>query len=353
MTKKRVGIVGASGYSGEELVRLLLAHPHVELTAVTSRQYAGQSLAQIFPRFAHHPQARELRFSDPRADLLARQAQIIFLALPHGVAAEFAAPLLQLGCQVIDLSADFRVKSAEVYKEFYAHDHPAPELLGQSVYGLPELHRADIKKSFLIASPGCYPTSVLVPTVPLIKAGLVKPTGIIADSLSGVSGAGRKLELDYLFVECNESVRPYSVPKHRHLSEIEQELSIAAGQAVTIQFTPHLIPVNRGILTTLYLAPAEHFGDPDGMNRLAREIADCYGKAYGTEPFIRLMEGKALPDTKHVVGTNVIEIAWRLDPRTGRLIVMSAVDNLIKGASGQAVQSMNILCDFPETAGLI
>src|SRR5258707_1638769 len=165
---KKVAIVGASGYSGEELVRLLLAHPHVELTAVTSRQYAGQSLAQIFPRFAHYPQARELRFSDPRADLLARQAQIIFLALPHGVAPEFAVPLLQLGCQVIDLSADFRVKSAEVYKEFYTHDHPAPELLAQSVYGLPELHRADIKKSFIVASPGCYPTRLLVPTVRLI-----------------------------------------------------------------------------------------------------------------------------------------------------------------------------------------
>jgi N-acetyl-gamma-glutamyl-phosphate reductase len=353
MTKKRVGIVGASGYSGEELVRLLLSHPHVDLTAVTSRQYAGQSLAQIFPRFAHYPGARELRFSEPKAELLARQAQVIFLALPHGVAAEFAVPLLQHGCQVIDLSADFRVKSPAVYKEFYAHDHPAPELLAQSVYGLPEIYRAEIKKSFLIASPGCYPTSVLVPTIPLIKAGLIKATGIIADSLSGVSGAGRKAELDYLFVECNESVRPYGVPKHRHLSEIEQELSIAAGQVVTIQFTPHLIPVNRGILTTLYLAPAEHFGDAGGMNRLAREIAECYDKAYGAEPFVRLLDSKSLPDTKHVVGTNVIEIAWRLDPRTGRLIVMSAEDNLVKGASGQAVQSMNILCDFPETAGLI
>ena len=353
MTKKRVGIVGASGYSGEELVRLLLAHPHVELTAVTSRQYAGQSLAQIFPRFAHYPQARELRFSEPKAELLARQAQVVFLALPHGVAAEFAVPLLQQGCHVIDLSADFRVKSAAVYKEFYAHDHPAPDLLGQSVYGLPELHRAEIKKSFLIASPGCYPTSVLVPTVPLLKAGLIKHTGIIADSLSGVSGAGRKAELDYLFVECNESVRPYGVPKHRHLSEMEQELSLAANQPVTIQFTPHLIPINRGILTTLYLAPAEHFASADGMNHLAKEITDCYAKAYGNEPFVRLLEGKALPDTKHVAGTNVIEIAWRLDPRTGRLIVMSAEDNLVKGASGQAVQSMNILCDFPETAGLI
>jgi N-acetyl-gamma-glutamyl-phosphate reductase len=349
---KTVAIVGASGYSGEELVRLLLSHPHVELSTVTSRQYAGQTLAQVFPKFANHPRAKTLRFSKPKAELLAKQGQIVFLALPHGVAAEFAVPLLQLGCQVIDLSADFRVKSPAVYQEFYAHDHPAPELLAQAVYGLPEIYRAEIKKASLIASPGCYPTSILLPTLPLLKAGLIKSTGIIADSLSGVSGAGRKADPDYLFVECNESVRPYGVPKHRHLSEIEQELSLAAGAAVTIQFTPHLIPVNRGILTTLYLAPANHFADAKGMGDLAEKVSACYQAAYGNEPFVRLLEGKALPDTKNVVGTNVIEIAWRLDPRTGRLLVMSAEDNLVKGASGQAVQSLNILCGFPETAGL-
>ena len=344
MKTKQIAIVGASGYSGEELVRLLLSHSHAELTAVTSRQYAGQTLAQIFPKFAHHPRAKGLRFSEPKAELLAKQAQIVFLALPHGVAAEFAVPLLQLGCQVIDLSADFRVRSAAVYKDFYAHDHPAPELLARAVYGLPEVYRAQIKTASLIASPGCYPTSILLPTVPLLKAGLVEPTGIIADSLSGVSGAGRKAELDYLFVECNESVRPYGIPKHRHLSEIEQELSLAAGTQVTIQFTPHLIPVNRGILTTLYLTPAKATLD---------QVAACYQAAYANEPFVRLLEGKALPDTKNVVGTNVIEIAWRVDPRTGRLIVMSAEDNLVKGAGGQAVQSMNLMCGFPETAGLI
>ena len=346
---KQVAIVGASGYSGEELVRLLLSHPHAELAAVTSRQYAGQTLAQVFPKFAHHPRARTLRFSEPRAELLAKQAQIVFLALPHGVAAEFAVPLLQLGCQVIDLSADFRVKSAAVYKDFYAHDHPAPELLAQSVYGLPEVYRDQIKNASLVACPGCYPTSILLPTVPLLKAGLVQSAGIIADSLSGVSGAGRKAELDYLFVECNESVRPYGIPKHRHLSEIEQELSLAAGTQVTIQFTPHLIPVNRGILTTLYLQPAAPHPQPSTLD----QVGACYQAAYANEPFVRLLEGKALPDTKNVVGTNVIEIAWRLDPRTGRLIVMSAEDNLVKGASGQAVQSMNLMCGFPETAGLI
>jgi len=353
MQTKQIAVVGASGYSGEELVGLLLRHPHVDLVAVTSRQNAGQTLAQIFPKFASHPKSKALRFAEPNAELIAKQADVVFLALPHGVAAEYAVPLLQGGCMVIDLSADFRLKSAEIYKEFYAHDHPAPDLLATSVYGLPEIHRDQIKQATLIASPGCYPTSILLPTIPLVKAKLVNPHSIIADSLSGVSGAGRKAEPDYLFVECHESVRPYGVPKHRHLSEIEEQLSLAAGTKITIQFTPHLIPANRGILTTLYLAPTEHFADAAGAARLGEKIAACYRASYGHEPFVRLLEGQALPDTKNVVGTNVMEIAWRLDPRTGRLIVMSAEDNLVKGASGQAVQSMNILCGFAETAGLV
>jgi N-acetyl-gamma-glutamyl-phosphate reductase len=344
MNTNKVAVIGASGYSGEELVRLLLWHPYVELTAVTSRQYAGQALAAVFPRFAHNATARTLYFTEPKAELLATQAEIVFLALPHGVAAEYAAPLLQAGCRIIDLSADFRVKSPDVYKEFYGHEHPAPQLLNNAVYGLPEIYRSRIRDAALIASPGCYPTSILLPTIPLLKAGLIDPSNVIADSLSGVSGAGRKVELDYLFVECNESVRPYGLPKHRHLSEIEQELSLASNQRVIIQFTPHLIPVSRGILTTLYLSP----GPGVDSDKLAR----TYDEAYGKEPFVRLLGNTALPDTKNVVGTNVLEIAWRLDPRTSRLIVMSAEDNLVKGASGQAVQSMNLMCGFPETAGL-
>ncbi len=350
---KTVAVIGASGYSGEELVRLLLNHPFVDLVAVTSRQSAGLTVAQVFPKFASHPRSKVLRFSDPNAPVLATQADLVFLALPHGVAAEFAVPLLDSGCTVIDLSADFRLKSPAVYAEFYGHPHPAPSLLEKSVYGLPELYRSQIQSASLIASPGCYPTSILVPTVPLLRAGLIKSAGIIADSLSGVSGAGRKAELDYLFCECNESVRPYGIPKHRHLSEIEEQLSLAAGTPVTVQFTPHLVPVNRGILTTLYLAPTHHFSSETEAAALAVRIADCYRTAYASEPFVRILEGKALPDTKNVVGTNVVEIAWRLDPRTGRLIVVSAEDNIIKGASGQAVQSMNIVCGYPETAGLI
>jgi len=343
----KVAIVGASGYSGEELTRLLLAHPGVDLTAITSRQYAGQTLAQVFARFSTHPRAKTLRFTEPKADLLAKQAQIVFLALPHGVAAEFAVPLLEQGCQVIDLSADFRLKSADVYKEFYGHDHPAPALLAKSVYGLPEIHRAQIKGAALVASPGCYPTSILLPLWPLLKSGLIEPDDIIADSASGVTGAGRKVELDYLFAECNESMRAYSVPKHRHLSEIEEQLSLAASQPVVIQFTPHLMPVNRGILTTLYLTPT---GETASVNK---NISDAFHEAYDKEPFVRLLDGKTLPDTKNVVGTNAIEIAWRLDPRTGRLLVLSALDNVVKGASGQAVQSLNIMAGLAETAGLI
>ena len=346
----RIGIVGASGYSGEELVHLMLRHPHAQLTAVTSRQYAGQTIGQVFPKFSQYALAKALRFTDPNPELLGRQCDVVFLALPHGVAAEFAVPLSNAGCRVIDLSADFRLKSADTYKEFYSHDHPAPDLLAKSVYGLPELYREQIKDALLIASPGCYPTSVLVPLVPLLRARLINPQRIIANALSGVSGAGRKAELDYLFVECNESMRPYGIPKHRHLSEIEQELSFASGRQVIIQFTPHLIPVNRGILATIYVEPASSASNaPD----LAAQISTAYQDAYGNEPFIRLLEGKALPDTKNVVGTNVIEIAWRIDPRTGRVIVMSAEDNIVKGASGQAVQSMNIMCGFSETAGLL
>ena len=353
MKTKKVAIVGASGYSGEVLVQLLLNHPQVDLVAVTSRQNAGQTVAQVFPKFASHPKSKTLRFSEPQAELLAKQADIVFLALPHGVAAGFAVPLLDAGCAVIDLSADFRLKSPETYREFYAHDHPAPDLLKKSIYGLPEIYREQIKISSFIASPGCYPTSILLPLIPLLKSGLVDASGIIADSLSAVSGAGRKAEVDYLFCECNESMRPYGVPKHRHLSEIEQELSIAAKTPVVIQFTPHLVPLNRGILTTIYVTPAKRLSGAEDAAALNDKIQACYDAAYGNEPFVRLLEGKQLPDTKNVAGTNLIEIAWRTDARTGRVVVMSALDNIVKGASGQAVQSMNVLCGFPETSGLV
>jgi N-acetyl-gamma-glutamyl-phosphate reductase len=350
-SKTKVAVIGASGYVGEELVRLLLRHPYAELVAVTSRQFAGRTLAEIFPRSSHHEKTNELRFSQPDAAQLTQMAEIIFLALPHGLAAEFAKPLLfaaanpsRGGARIIDLSADFRIRDPKIYKEFYGNDHAAPELLREAIYGLPEIYRSKISDAKLVACPGCYPTSILLPLLPLVRENVVNPASIVVASLSGVTGAGRKVEADYLFAECNESVRPYGVPKHRHLSEIEEELSIFAEEKVAIQFTPHLVPVNRGILTTIYGDLSEKIN--------ADFIASIYEKAYGDEPFVRLLGDERLPDTKNVTGTNFIDIAWRLDPRTGRLILMSAIDNIVKGASGQAIQCFNVMRGYPETVGL-
>lgn len=352
MNKVRVGIIGASGYSGEELLKLLLRHSGVEISFVTSRQHAGKSLAQVFPKFASHPLAKKLKFIEPSSDELIdllgkkKSSSVVFLALPHGVAAEYAKPLLEAKVRVIDLSADFRLRDANVYHEFYKHIHPAPELLKKAVYGLVEIKRSLIRKSAFIASPGCYPTSVLLPLIPLLKARLVQPDGIVVNSMSGVSGAGRKAEEAYLFCECNESVRAYGVPKHRHISEIEQELNEASGKKSFIQFTPHLMPVNRGIFTSICVKPVKNRSD------IHHDISECYENVYGSEPFVRILTG-SIPDTKNVVGTNVIEISHVHDPRTGNVMIYSAIDNLFKGASGQAIQSMNIMFGLPETESLL
>jgi N-acetyl-gamma-glutamyl-phosphate reductase len=344
-TRTTAAIVGASGYTGEELVRLLLSHPHVDLVAATSRSLAGKSLADVFPRFANHKKASALKFSTAEPKQIAREASIVFLALPHGLAAEFAEPLLAAGARVLDLSADFRIKDPDVYREFYGNEHPALDLLGRAVYGLPELYRDEIRSAKFIACSGCYPTSILIPLRPLIRRKAIDRRRILVASMSGVTGAGRKIEADYLFSECNESVRPYGVPKHRHLSEIEQELSNLAGERITIQFTPHLVPVNRGIVTTIY-------ADIAG-NVVNLDPAVVFGGAYGEEPFVRLLGEERLPDTKHVIGTNFIDVAWRIDKRTNRLVIMSALDNILKGASGQAVQCMNVMLGLPETTGLL
>ena len=345
MTKAKVAVIGASGYTGEELVRLLLRHPNVDLVAATSRQLAGKTLAEVFPRFAHHKTASTLKFSDSDPKQIGQEASVVFLALPHGLAGEFAQPLLAAGARVVDLSADFRIKDAAVYREFYGQEHPASDLLGRSVYGLPELYRDQIREANLVACPGCYPTSILIPLRPLIRRKAIDRKSIVVSSMSGVTGAGRKAEVDYLFSECNESIRPYGVPKHRHLSEIEQELSIMADEKVVIQFTPHLVPINRGIATTIY-------ADIAG-NVVKMDPAVVFKGAYGNEPFVRLLGETGLPDTKNVVGTNFIDLAWKIDKRTNRVVLMSALDNIVKGASGQAVQCMNLLLGLPETAGLI
>jgi N-acetyl-gamma-glutamyl-phosphate reductase len=307
-------------------------------------------MVSVFPRFAGYNQAANLKFSTPSIDLLSEKADVVFLALPHGVAAEFAVPLAKKGVTVIDLSADFRINNAAVYQDFYGNEHPAPEWLTKAVYGLPEIHRDAIAKATLIASPGCYPTSILLPTIPLIKEGLIDTSQIIANSMSGVSGAGRNASVPFLYVECNESLRPYGVPKHRHLSEIEQELGIANGAPVIIEFTPHLVPVSRGILTTLYLKPpVEKAND---FTHWINSVTKCLEDFYKDEPFVRITGNKQLPDTKNVTNTNTIEIGWATDERTKRLRIFSAEDNLVKGASGQAIQSFNIKFGFPETAGL-
>lgn len=344
MQKVKAAVVGASGYSGEELVSLLARHPHVEIVALTSRQSAGRSVADVFPRMAGSAIAG-LKFVEPSAKgLAASGASVVFLALPHGLAAEFAAPLRKAGVQVVDLSADFRLKSASVFEEFYGEKHPAPDLLDESVYALPEVCGNDaLQNAGLLACPGCYPTSILVPLVPLLRKKLVDPATIVINSLSGVSGAGRKADVLLLYAECNESLRAYGAPKHRHLSEIEQELSAAAGVGVAVSFTPHLVPVTRGMISTIVVAPLGGAG--------AGAVEGAWREAYGKRPFVRIVPH--LPDSKHVTGTNFIDLAVREDKRTGRLLLFSAIDNLGKGAASQAVQAFNISRGWDEASGLI
>ena len=339
---RKVAIIGANGYSGEELCAILARHPRVDVVAVTSRQHAGKRVGDVLPRLAG-PIA-DLVFQLPEVpSMLSTGAEFYFLALPHGLAAEFAAPLVEAGKRVIDLSADFRLRDAGTYREFYGDQHGAEHLLSEAVYGLPELHREEIRKAKLVASAGCYPTSILLPLVPLLKAGLIDGGDISVSSASGVSGAGRKAEPALLFGECNESLRAYGLPKHRHLSEIEQELTLAAGRDIRITFVPHLAPMTRGIHTTIFALVA--------TGHQAAEILPTLESAYAHEPFVRI--SGQLPDTKNVTGTNFCDISTRFDERTSRLILLSAEDNLVKGAAGQAVQNFNIMSGLEETSGLL
>ncbi len=344
MQKIKTAVVGASGYTGMELLRLLLMHPNAELTCVTSRQYAGQPLSSVFPRFSQMD-GSELAFTEPDAETIkASGAEIAFLALPHGVAAAYATALLELGVKVIDLSADFRLNDPDVYEEFYGAVHPAQELLKEAVYGMPELPQRSeaIAKARLIASPGCYPTSIILPLVPLLQNGLIDPQSIVTCSMSGVSGAGKSSNVLFSFCEANESVRAYSAPKHRHLSEIEQELSIAASEPVAMSFTPHLVPTHNGICTT---TSAKLIGSPESIGKALEA-------AYADKEFVRLLGEGSTADTKNVTRTNFIDIGWAVDERTGRVLLFSAEDNLGKGAAGQAVQSFNLVAGLPTQAGL-
>jgi len=344
----KIAVVGASGYTGQELVRLLAMHPRVRIVSVTSRQEAGRLLTDVFPRLAGAPSVSGLTFTEPKIpEIVASEAEVAFLALPHGVAAEYAIPLLEAGLKVIDLSADFRLRDAAVYEEFYGQPHPAPTFLPKAVYGLPEVYANEIARADLVAAPGCYPTSILLPLLPLLRAGLLQPQSIIANSLSGVSGAGKKADVSLLFAEVNESLRAYGAPKHRHLSEIEQELSLAAGESVRITFVPHLMPITAGIASTIICAP-----HGDGQN-ISEKIDTCLRAAYADSRFVRILGDGRFADTKHVVRSNFIDIGWVVDQRTGRIILTSAEDNLGKGAGSQAIQCLNIMRGWPEDCGLL
>jgi len=336
-------VIGASGYSGEELVRLLSRHPNVTLAAVTSRSLAGKPVADVMPALRHLVGELEFTHSDP-VELAARdELDVFFLALPHGVASEYADPLFQAGKTVIDLSADFRLKSTAVYEQYYGQAHPAPHLLAAAPYVIPELADDQWKSASLIACPGCYPTSVQLPLVPLLKQGIVKPSGIVINSYSGVSGAGRTVAEDFIYCERNESMKGYGMPMHRHLSEIEEQLEKAAFADCIVQFNPHLAPMSRGISTTIVAKANGSLGN----------LYASWNATFAGKPFVNVLPSGSYPDTKHVTGTNRADISAVYDPRTDNFVITSVIDNLLKGASGQAVQLLNLKFGFAETAGLL
>ena len=336
----RVAILGASGYTGVELMRLILRHPQLELGAVSSRQFADRPVSEVFGALYG---ATDISFCQPDAEKLASDSELVFLAVPHKAAMAVAPDLLNAGAKVVDLSADFRLRDVAVYEKWYA-PHTCPELLEQCVYGLPEYYREAVKTAKLVANPGCYVTSVLLPLIPLLREKLVEPEGLIADSASGVSGAGRKAKLNLIHGEVHENFLAYAVSGHRHTPEMEQELGLAAGSEVRLTFTPHLLPMDRGILSTIYARPV------GGVN--GDDILACWQEAYRDEPFVRPLPKGVLPATKQVRNTNMVHLGAAMDPRSGLLKLFGALDNITKGASGQALQNANLMLGMDETAGL-
>jgi N-acetyl-gamma-glutamyl-phosphate reductase len=338
----RVAVFGASGYTGLELLRILLRHPRFELAVVTSEQRAGEPVGDAFPSLRGQLDLRFTASAD--AAKLAREVDLAFTALPHAASAPTVAALRKAGVPVLDLSADFRLHDAAVYQQWYG-EHPAPALLPSAVYGLPELHREALRKAELVAVPGCYPTSAILPLAPFLRKGLVETTGIVIDSKSGVSGAGRKLEAQYLFAELDENCMAYKPGhEHRHTPEIEQEASLVAGVPVRVSFVPHLLPTIRGIVTSIYLRPRQHLTTAQAREVLAR--------AYARERFVRVLPVGATPSLAAVRGSNFCDVAAVSDEGNGTLILLSALDNLCKGASGQAVQCANLMRGLPEELGL-
>ncbi len=333
----RVAIIGATGYTALELIKILLRHPEVEITTLTSRSEDNPHVASVHPQLAGR---LDLQMADLSPSEIAARADVAFSCLPHGVTASLVPKLLDAGMKVVDLSADYRLNSPESYAEWYGDKHPDPQRLGKTVYGLPELFRQQIREALLVANPGCYPTSSILPLAPLLKAGLIAPRDIIIDAKSGVSGAGRSPKLTTHFPECNESISAYNVGRHRHTPEIEQVLSTASGAGVEVIFTPHLVPMDRGILSTTYSQPTGELTEEQALDTIRR--------FYSEEPFVRVVNH--LPGTKDTVGTNFCDITVRMV--RGRLLTISCLDNLIKGASGAAVQNFNLMQGFPEATAL-
>jgi N-acetyl-gamma-glutamyl-phosphate reductase len=338
--KTRVGVIGATGYTGVELLRLLLLHPEVEVTALTSQKYAGVEIDLVFPSLAKYI---SLKCEELDFDQISKKTDFIFTAVPHKTAMEIVPLFYQKGKRVVDLSADFRFKDPAVYERWY-QKHSSPGLLPESVYGLPELHREEIRKATIVGNPGCYPTGALIGLIPLFQKKMISYENIVVDSKSGVSGAGRDVVLESLFCEVNEGVKAYNIFKHRHLPEIEQELSHLAQKKITVTFVPHLIPMDRGILTTLYVNFSKKVKTEDVLN--------AFQESYKNEPFVRIYPKGKVPNTKDVRGSNFCDIGIVLNESDSRGVIVTAIDNLVKGASGEAVQNMNIMLGFPETMGL-
>jgi len=341
--KIRAGLVGVTGYTGMEMLRLIIGHGKITLTAATSRKSAGKTLAELFPHLSGF-KLGALRVTVPDMDVLAKSCDLVFLAVPHTAAMDMASALVAKGVKVVDLSADYRLKDPDVYAEWYGTVHRHPQILPNAVYGLPELYREKIARALLTANPGCYPTSVILPLCPALENDLIDPDGIVADSKSGTTGAGRKAVLPTHFCEVSDSFRAYNLGKHRHTPEIEQELSLVAGRDLRISFNTHLLPMNRGILSTIYTRLKKDYS--------LGAIHSIYVKSFENEPWVRVLPKGILPETRWVRGSMFCDVGVAVDVRTNRLILVSAVDNLCRGASGQALANANIMCGLSMTFGL-
>ena len=337
----KVGIIGATGYAGSELVRILLGHKDVEIKWYGSRSYIDKKYASIYQNFF---QLVDANCMDDNMEVLADQVDVIFTATPQGLCASLVNEEILSKVKIIDLSADFRIKDVKVYEEWYKLEHKSPQFIEEAVYGLCEINREDVKKARLVANPGCYTTCSILTCYPLVKEGIIDPNTIIVDAKSGTSGAGRGAKVDNLFCEVNENMKAYGVATHRQTPEIEEQLGYACGEKITINFTPHLVPMNRGILATAYASLKKDV--------TYEEVKAIYDKYYADEKFVRVLEKDVCPQTKWVEGSNYVDVNFKIDPRTNRIIMMGAIDNLVKGAAGQAVQNMNLMFGLKESEGL-